>query len=161
MRSIVSLALDALAAPDARHGKLNSYNQRLICAMRLRYGLDDDRPRTLKEVRPVCRGGLHSLALSCLTMRRPQTVATSGARLAACQPSVVLPSSTVAHRRFPVYLEYVRLCQLLTAPYHAIQVSQEMHNSIETVRILIEEGKEQLAEILAQMGLMKDIQMSA
>ena len=42
-----------------------------------------------------------------------------------------------------------------------MQVSQEMQNSVETVRILVEEGKEQLADILAQMGLMKDIQMSA
>ena len=32
---------------------------------------------------------------------------------------------------------------------------------METVRVLVQEGKEQLAAILAQMGLMKDIQMSA
>ena len=50
VRSIVSLALDALAARDLRHVKAASYNQRVIRAMRLRYGLDDDRPRTLKEV---------------------------------------------------------------------------------------------------------------
>ena len=53
MRSIVSLAMDALAASASRHGK-HSYNQRLICAMRLRYGLDDNRPRTLKEVSSSC-----------------------------------------------------------------------------------------------------------
>ena len=50
VRSIVSLALDALAARDSRHVKVNGYNHRVIRAMRLRYGLDDDRPRTLKEV---------------------------------------------------------------------------------------------------------------
>ena len=52
VRSIVSLALDALATPDSRHAKANAYNQRRVRAMRLRYGLDDDRPRTLKEVSP-------------------------------------------------------------------------------------------------------------
>ena len=53
------------------------------------------------------------------------------------------------------------LCFLLTVCMPSLQVSQEMQNSVETVRMLVEEGKEQLAEILAQMGLIKDIQMSA
>ena len=53
------------------------------------------------------------------------------------------------------------LCCLLTGGVSSLQVSQEMQNSVETVRMLVEEGKEQLAEILAQMGLIKDIQMSA
>ncbi len=50
VRSIVSLALDALAGPA--DVKKDTYNRRLVRAMRLRYGLDDDQPRTLKEVSP-------------------------------------------------------------------------------------------------------------
>ena len=50
MRAIVNLALDALACTDTGRRKGLQYNQRIVQAMRLRYGLDDDRARTLSEV---------------------------------------------------------------------------------------------------------------
>ncbi len=45
--------------------------------------------------------------------------------------------------------------------HHAVQVSLDLKTSIETVRNLVEEGKERLAAILAREGLIKDLQMSA
>ncbi len=66
VRSIVSLALDALAARDLRHVKANGYNQRVIRAMRLRYGLDDDRPRTLKEVGALLPVNAHPSHPACV-----------------------------------------------------------------------------------------------
>ena len=51
--------------------------------------------------------------------------------------------------------------QQLCDTYHALQVSHDLKTSIETVRKLVEEGKERLAAILAQEGLIKDLRMSA
>lgn len=155
VRSIVSLALDALATPDSRHAKANLYNQRLVRAMRLRYGLDDNRPRTLKEVSP---------SPSEPNLSPPN----------ASGPGVFLPVPLMPYNDLSASLQpptkgvplshpcswCVSLCHNSSGG-SALQVSQEMQNSVESVRMLVEEGKEQLAEILAQMGLMKDIQMSA
>ena len=44
MRGIVGLALDALASTSDVPDKVSKQNQRIVQAMRLRYGLDDDRP---------------------------------------------------------------------------------------------------------------------
>ncbi len=50
MRAVVNLALDALACRDGAPGGNPKRNQLMAAAMRLRYGLDDNKPRTLKEV---------------------------------------------------------------------------------------------------------------
>ena len=50
MRAVVNLALDALACKDGAPGGYPKRNQLMAAAMRLRYGLDDNKPRTLKEV---------------------------------------------------------------------------------------------------------------
>ena len=46
----MGLALDALASTCTVPDKVSKQNQHKVQAMRLRYGLDDDRPRKLKEV---------------------------------------------------------------------------------------------------------------
>ena len=46
----MNLALDALACTDTGRKKGVQYNQRIVKAMRLRYGLDDGRACTLSEV---------------------------------------------------------------------------------------------------------------
>ena len=53
VRAIVSLALEALASAKGRSGMQSKTNQRIVQAMRLRYGLDDNRPRTYVEVSAV------------------------------------------------------------------------------------------------------------
>ena len=53
VRAIVSLALEALASTPGRSGRESKTNQRIAQAMRLRYGLDDDQPRTYVEVSTV------------------------------------------------------------------------------------------------------------
>ena len=50
MRAVVNLALDALACKDGEPGYQHKRHQLMAAAMRLRYGLDDNKPRTLKEV---------------------------------------------------------------------------------------------------------------
>ena len=50
MRAVVNLALDALACKDGAPGGQPKRHQLMAAAMRLRYGLDDNKPRTLKEV---------------------------------------------------------------------------------------------------------------
>ena len=50
MRAVVNLALDALACKAGAPGGYPKRHQLMAAAMRLRYGLDDNKPRTLKEV---------------------------------------------------------------------------------------------------------------
>ena len=52
MRAVVNLALDALACKNGEPGYQQKRHQLMAAAMRLRYGLDDNKPRTLKEVSP-------------------------------------------------------------------------------------------------------------
>ena len=52
MRAVVNLALDALSCKDGEPGYQHKRHQLMAAAMRLRYGLDDNKPRTLKEVSP-------------------------------------------------------------------------------------------------------------
>ena len=51
----MGLALDALASTSDVPDKVSKQNQRIVQAMRLRYGLDADRPRKVKEVSALLR----------------------------------------------------------------------------------------------------------
>lgn len=51
----MGLALDALASTSDVPDKVSKQNQGIVQAMRLHYGLDDDRPRKLKEVSALLR----------------------------------------------------------------------------------------------------------
>ena len=50
VRAVVSLALDALEGAKGVPERETKLNRRIVQATRLRYGLDEDRPRTLREV---------------------------------------------------------------------------------------------------------------
>ena len=58
MRAVVNLALDALACKDGAPGYQPERYQLMAAAMRLRYGLDDNKPLTLKEVSPGASAAL-------------------------------------------------------------------------------------------------------
>lgn len=165
MRAVVNLALDTLACKDGKEpGYQQKRHQLMVTAMRLRYGLDDNKPRTLKEVSSGASAPLlwpavcgASCWMLCKDLYRGMRVfgmlcAKRGASKTPC-------TSQVSCRVALQDKQEGGLC---------LQVSlalQAEHNSkgpsIETVRGLIEDGKERLALILDQEGLLKELQLSA
>ena len=85
MRAVVNLALDALACKDGAPGGYPKRNQLMAAAMRLRYGLDDNKPRTLKEVSAwsMCTFGM----AGCLRRPVPEALQTPVSALRGFGPS--------------------------------------------------------------------------
>ena len=164
MRAIVNLALDALACTDTGRKKGMQYNQRIVQAMRLRYGLDDDRARTLNEVKTVIRW-------QCKTVSGfAPSAKCAYMKCTYCEISGDLVWSAAICCFWTLLTRQASCCgvswldmngALWCEGLACAQVSEELKISKESVRQLVEEGKERLAYILAQEGLLRELQPAA